>query len=35
MASASKKLALRRLFEVEPVDIIMMQETLGDADLIN
>lgn len=34
MASASKKLALRRLFEVEPSDIIMLQETLGEADLI-
>jgi len=35
MASASKKLALCRLFEIELVDIIMLQETLGDADLIN
>lgn len=35
MASASKKLALCRLFEVNPVDIIMLQETLGDADHIN
>eukprot|EP00253_Pinus_taeda_P021770 PITA_21770 len=34
MASASKKLALRRLFEVEPTDIIMLQETLGEAEII-
>jgi len=34
MASASKKLALRRLFEIEPIDIIMLQETLGSVDLI-
>eukprot|EP00253_Pinus_taeda_P033192 PITA_33192 len=29
MASASKKVALRRLFEVDPIDIILLQETLG------
>jgi len=34
MASASKKLALHRLFDTNFVDIIMLQETLGDADLI-
>jgi len=34
MASASKKLALRRLFDTEFVDIIMLQETLGDANLL-
>lgn len=34
MASASKKLALCRLFEVESMDIIMLQETQGDADPI-
>ena len=34
MVSASKQLALRRLFEVEPTDIIMLQETLGEADII-
>lgn len=34
MASASKKLALRRLFEVEPIDIILLQETLGEVDHI-
>jgi len=34
MASASKKLALRRLFEIELIDIILLQETLGLADLI-
>eukprot|EP00253_Pinus_taeda_P029832 PITA_29832 len=35
MASASKKLALRRLFEIEPVDIILLQETLGPTNLIS
>ena len=35
MASASKKLALCRLFEVEPINIIMLQETLGQANLIS
>eukprot|EP00253_Pinus_taeda_P010718 PITA_10718 len=34
MASASKKLALQRLFEVEPTDIILLQETLGQAEYI-
>ena len=34
MASASKKLALQRLFEVEPTDIILLQETLGLAEYI-
>lgn len=34
MASASKKLSLRRLFEVEMIDIIMLQETLGSAEKI-
>jgi len=34
MASASKKLALHRLFNTNFVDIIMLQETLGDVDLI-
>eukprot|EP00253_Pinus_taeda_P027066 PITA_27066 len=34
MASASKKLALRRLLEVEPIDIILLQETLGEVDHI-
>lgn len=34
MPSASKKLALRRLFEIEPVDIILLQETLGWTDHI-
>lgn len=35
MASASNKLALWRLFENEPIDIIMLQETLGNAKSIN
>ena len=34
MASASKKLSLQRLFEVDPIDIILLQETLGSADHI-
>eukprot|EP00253_Pinus_taeda_P003996 PITA_03996 len=34
MASASKKLPLRRLFEIEAIDIIMLQETLGSAEHI-
>jgi len=34
MASASKKLALHIIFEIESVDIIMLQETLGLADLV-
>eukprot|EP00253_Pinus_taeda_P001820 PITA_01820 len=34
MASASKKLALQRLFENESVDIIMLHETLGNAESI-
>lgn len=34
LASASKKLAMRRLIENEPTDIIMLQETLGNADSI-
>ena len=34
-ASASKKLALKRLIELEPIDIIMLQETLGKADHIS
>ena len=29
MASASKKLALQRLFEADPIDIIFLQETPG------
>jgi len=35
LASASKKLALRRLIEVEPIDIILLQETLGMVDHIS
>lgn len=34
MASASKKLALQRIFEVELTDIILLQETLGQAENI-
>jgi len=34
MASASKKLALHRLFDIEPIDMILLQETLGDVDHI-
>ena len=34
MASVSMKLALRRLFEVDPIDIILLQETLGLAEHI-
>lgn len=34
MASTSKKLLLRRHFESEPVNIIMLQETLGEAETI-
>ncbi len=29
LASASKKLALQRLVEVDPIEIILLQETLG------
>ena len=32
--SASKKLALQRLVEVDPIDIILLQETIGPAKLI-
>jgi len=35
MASASERLALRRLFESEHVDIIMLQETLGTIESID
>jgi len=35
MASASKKLALHRIFEIEPIDIILLQEILGPTDLIS
>jgi len=34
IANLPKKLALRRLFESEPVDIIFLQETLGEANQI-
>eukprot|EP00253_Pinus_taeda_P026707 PITA_26707 len=34
LASTSKKLSLQRLFEVEPIDIILLQETLGLAEYI-
>lgn len=30
MASPARKLALRRLLELEKVDVIFLQETLGD-----
>lgn len=35
MVSSPKNLALRRLFESEPVDIIFLQEALGEANHIN
>jgi len=35
LASASKKLAMRRLFETVPVDIILLQETLGLVDPVS
>lgn len=35
LASSPKKLALRRLFDSESLDIIFLQETLGEADLIS
>lgn len=34
LASSFKKLAMRRLFENEPTDIIMLQETLGNDESI-
>jgi len=34
MASASKKLALYDIFEVQLSDIILLQETLGEVDYI-
>lgn len=34
MASASKKLTLSRLFDVEPSNIILLQETLREANFI-
>jgi len=34
MSSSSKKLALKRIFMVEPIDIILLQETLDLADHI-
>lgn len=35
MASSPKKLALRSLFSMEPIDIILLQETLGEALLVS
>jgi len=35
MDRSPKKLALRRIFESEPVDIILLQETLGEANHVN